>query len=196
MTLLEFIASVVGSLAWPLVVVVAVIVLRAQLRDMVGGITKLRFKYLELDFGRGLKEVEKLAKAIDETQTSPELDAAVVLKDSFHTIAEAERLAADFPEAAITLAWSAVEGELVEAPARLGIKPDWPTFSSVAEQLHETAFINDATYDVFKRMQKLRNMAVHGFGSGRITSDEAREFVVLTRDIVKKLRGLKVPSTS
>ena len=45
-----------------LVVAVAVIILRAQLGDMVGGITKLRFKDLELDFGRELKEASVARK--------------------------------------------------------------------------------------------------------------------------------------
>ena len=57
---LQFFASLAGSLAWPATVVV--VVLRNQCRRFLLTLTRLRYKDLELDFGRELKEVEKKAR--------------------------------------------------------------------------------------------------------------------------------------
>jgi uncharacterized protein YutE (UPF0331/DUF86 family) len=174
---------------------VAVVVLRNELRRVLLTLTRLRYKDLEVDFGRELKEVEKRAKAIDVKPARQRREALAVPKDSIQRLDEAERLAADFPEPAVALAWSAVEDELMNAVMRLAVSPDNPPLNSAlqnARLLRDSAAIDDGMFDILNRMRKLRNVAVHGgAGPGGVTADEAREFIALARGVVEKLRGLR-----
>jgi uncharacterized protein YutE (UPF0331/DUF86 family) len=191
---LQFLASLAGSLAWPATVVVAVVVLRNQLRRVLLTLTRLRYKDLELDFGRELKEVEKKARAIDVKPAGPPR-AIAAPKDSAQTLDEAERLAEDFPEPAVALAWSAVEDELLGAVMRLAILPDYPPYNSAlrnARLLLDQRAIDENTLDILDRLRNLRNMAVHGgAGLAGVSPDEAREFIALARGVVEKLRRLR-----
>lgn len=191
---LQFLASLAGSLAWPATVVVAVVVLRNQLRRVLLTLTRLRYKDLELDFGRELKEVEKKARAIDVKPAGPPPRAIAAAKDSAQILAEAERLAEDFPEPAVALAWAAVEEELMSAVMRLAISPDYPPHNSAlrnARLLLDQRAIDENTLDILNRMRNLRNVAVHGgAGPTGVSPDEAREFIALARGVVEKLRRL------
>lgn len=195
MNWLQFVASVAGSLAWPVTVIAVVVLLRTQLRRVLLTLTRLRYKDLEVDFGRELKEVERKARAIDVTPTGPPPQPATAPKNAAQILAEAERLAQDFPEPAVALAWSAVEDELMGAVMRLAISPDYPPLNSAlqnARLLTEQGAIDQSTLDILNRMRNLRNMAVHG-GAGLtgVSTDEAREFIALARGIVEKLRRLR-----
>jgi hypothetical protein len=192
---LQFLASLAGSLAWPATIVIAVVVLRNPLRRLLLTLTRLRYKDLDLDFGRELREVEKKARAIDVKPTGPAPRDIAAPKDSAQILDEAERLAEDFPEPAVALAWSAVEVELMSAVIRLAIAPEYPPHNSAlrnARLLLDQRAIDENTLDILNRMRNLRNVAVHG-GAGLtgVSPDEAREFVALARGVVEKLRRLR-----
>ena len=51
---LQFLSSVVGSLAWPATVLALVVLLRAPVTRVLLTLTRLKYKDLELDFGREL----------------------------------------------------------------------------------------------------------------------------------------------
>lgn len=192
---LQFIASIAGSLAWPATVVVAVVLLRAQLRRVLLTLTRLRYKDLELDFGRELKEIEKKAKAIDVAPAKPPDRAVEAPKDSAQILAEAERLAEDFPAPSVALAQSAVEHELQITATRLAVSPVDPqlrTAGGDARRLADQGAIDQGTLDILNRMRNLRNMAVHGGGGPiGVSADEAREFIAFGRGIVEKLRRVR-----
>ncbi len=50
MDTLEFIASIIDSLAWPLAIVVLIFILRMPLGKLIPFLERLKFKGLELDF--------------------------------------------------------------------------------------------------------------------------------------------------
>lgn len=194
MNWLEFISSVIGSLAWPATAIVLVVVLRSPLGRILITLTKLKYKDLELDFGRGLKELEAKAKGIDLKPSLLEEQAT-----SKHTatdlLNEAGRLAEDFPQPAVAAGWQAVEAELMSAVQRLAISLDDPPYNSAmknAALLHEQGSIDTPTLDVLNRMRNLRNMAVHGgLDATGVNSNEAREFIALARGVVEKLKALQ-----
>src|ERR1051325_1135276 len=109
---LAFFASIIASLAWPLTVIILVILLRDPLTRVLLTLTHLKYKDLEIDFKRELEELEEKAKAIDVKPQLPEIRASEK-KDTLQFLAEARQLAAQWPEGAVTLAWQAVEHELM-----------------------------------------------------------------------------------
>jgi len=191
---LQFIASVISSLAWPAAVVLLVFLLRLPLTKALLSLTHLKYKDLELDFARGLKELESKAKTI-EVRPQVLKPQFATKKNSAQLLSEAQRLAHDFPEPAVAVAWQAVEDELMATVMRLAISPDPPWHNSAmksAELLLGQGEIDESTIDVLKRMRNLRNLAVHGHGGlGNVTTDQAIEFIALASGVVEKLCGIK-----
>ena len=190
---LQFFASVLGSLAWPATAVALVVLLRVPVARVLLTLTKLKYKDLELDFGRELKQLEEQARVIEVRPTQPKA-LPPTKRDPSDLLSEADRLAQEFPEPAVAVGWQAVEEELMSAVERLAISPDYPRHNSAmknAELLRGQNEIDDTTLDVLNRMRNLRNMAVHGGnGQGRVTTNEAIEFIALARGVVEKLNSL------
>src|SRR3989442_646183 len=182
MDCLQFLSSVVGSLAWPAIVLALVVLLRAPVTRVLLTLTRLKYKALELDFGRELKQLEEQAKAIEVKPQQPKA-LPPAPKGSAQLLEEAARLAQDFPEPAVAVGWQAVEDELMSAAMRLAISSDYPPYNSALKNvqlLKEQNAIDEGTFDLLNRMRNLRNMAVHGTrGLANITIDEAIEFLAL-----------------
>src|SRR5216683_1897421 len=111
MDLLAFIAAVVASLAWPLTVLIALFVLRKQLVELIPGIRRLKYKDLEVDFGKELQRIEAVMDTVEEPPKAKiELPAEVQPEPLPKTQGELlEKLAELSPNAAILESWRNVE---------------------------------------------------------------------------------------
>lgn len=190
---LQFIASLIKSLVWPVTLLILVVLFRVQVGKVLLRLTRLKYKDLELDFGRELKLLEKEAKAID-IAPQPQKSIAPTKRDSSQLLQEAVQLAPSFPEPAVGVAWQAVEDELMQAVLRLAISPDYPAHNSAlknAELLKAQNAVDQRTLELLNRMRNLRNMAVHGGHAIPITTDESLEFAALARGVVEKLQALR-----
>lgn len=54
--MLEFIAKIIGSLAWPATVLVIIFFMRKPIRDLLPFLERLKYKDFELSFRRQLQE--------------------------------------------------------------------------------------------------------------------------------------------
>jgi hypothetical protein len=193
---LTFISSVVGSLAWPVVVITVVFLLKEPLGALLLNLRNLKYKSLELDFRKELKKVEEKAKQLLPDATRPRaITKQSKERDSSQIINEAKRLFEEFPEPAVALAWTAVEVELMDAILRTASSPDYPPYNSAlrnAMYLNEAGYLSEDKIDLIKRMANLRNIAVHKHkGLGSVTVDDAREFIALTEWLVRDLKEIK-----
>lgn len=191
---LEFIASIVGSLAWPVAVVALVMLLREPMQKLLLDLRRFRYKEIEVDFGKEVRELEAKARTAGLKLPKPPELKSPGPKDTAQIIADATRLAADFPEPAVGLAWTAVEHELVQAVMRLAISADYPPYNSPVKNinlLQEQGHIDADTRTLLDRMRNLRNAAVHSSrGMGPITPDEAREFIALSEAVTDQLKRI------
>src|ERR1043166_4069973 len=126
MNVLQFLASLVGSLAWPITIVVLVYLLRVPLVKILLTLTRLRYKDLELDFGREIKQLEKDARALDIDPKVPPASLIPPPKGARDLIGQAIMLTEDYPSPAIGIAWQAVEEGLMAAVMRLQIPVTFP----------------------------------------------------------------------
>lgn len=193
MDALQFLAAVINSLAWPLTTVALVFLLREPVGRVLTTLTRLKYKDLELDFGRELKQIEEKAKAI-EVLPAPTAKAVGGPKEPHELLEEAERLASEFPEPAVAVAWSAIEDGLWQAVERLTNTTAFrgqPASKTIQVLLQREA-IDRETIDVLNRMRNLRNGAVHGRWNafGGVSADEAREFIALARGIHERLGNI------
>ncbi|MNF27232.1 hypothetical protein D3C85_371880 [compost metagenome] len=193
---LTFISSVVSSLAWPGAVITIVFLLKTPLGNLLPTLRNLKYKDLELDFGKELRKAEEKASQVLPAESKPKaISKPQVERDSSKIINESKRLFEEFPEPAVALAWTAVEVELMEAILRTASSPDYPPHNSAlknAMYLKDAGYFGEDKIDLIKRMTNLRNIAVHGQkGLGPVTVYDAREFIALTEWLVKDLRDIK-----
>jgi hypothetical protein len=191
MTLLEFTSSCIASLAWPVTAGVIVWLLRDSIKRLLLTVTSLKYKDLQVDFGRELKELEQKAAVLDIKPASRAAAPAHVQKDPDEFLANAERLMDEFPEPAIALAWSAVEAALEGAVQRLAVSPGDPARRAAADNAHRLAeqnLIDRNTLDVLDRLRALRNAAVHGRSAIQVSALDAQQYVSIARAAVDRLR--------
>jgi hypothetical protein len=100
--------DLVRILVWPAALVALAIVFRRPLSRLLVTITQLRFRDLEIDFGR---ELEKLRSALPD---EPDSDTASVQSAPSPGLALASDAAHAQPVAGVLLAWSAIETRLSE----------------------------------------------------------------------------------
>lgn len=190
---LQFVASLMSSLAWPATIIVLVLILRDPISRVLLTLTKLKYRDVELDFGKELNELEQAAQQIDvHPKKANVIEGAP--KESSQILSEAQTLAETFPRAAVSVAWSAVETEIMAVITQRAISPDYSFYSSPLKNIQilaDSSLIDNLTLQVLDGMRKLRNAAVHAHPKDAdITTDQAREFVFLARGIIDKLKAL------
>lgn len=198
MNYLEFVAAVVGALAWPVATIVLAFLVRSPLRRVLLSLTRLKYKDMEIDFGRELSRIEAEAKSIDLTPAPVPEPYGHGPENSTEQLREAARLTNDFPEPAVALGWAAVEQELQAAAIRLRLAVDQGRSAAplrIIPVLRADGYLDDRMNDILNRMRNLRNMAVHGSYSGQpVTADEAREFLALAGGVIERLKALRKES--
>jgi len=156
---LSFVAALVKALAWPLTVLGIFLVLRRPLTGLVPLLARLKFKDLELDFGRRLAEVSAEVAALPRSRAPAALrggDGDALL-----------RLAATAPRAAILEAWLRLEAAALDAARRRGTTEPISHLRSplrLIESLEETGVIDARQAAVFHELRSLRNSAAHAVG--------------------------------
>ena len=71
MTLLEFIANLVGTLAWPIAVIVVVLLLRTYVPGLLRSLRKVKLSGFEIELERTKFEVEAALTSEDPSTPSP-----------------------------------------------------------------------------------------------------------------------------
>jgi hypothetical protein len=191
---LQFIASLIHSLAWPAAVIVLAALFRKPLKALLLNLSRFKYGNVEINFRHELAQIEAYAKTIDLKPVPRQISSEP--RTAEQILNEAARLIDDFPEPAIALAWTAVEHELKSAATRLGLPSDYHSSGRYIDALQRHGYLDKETHEILRRIQNLRNMAVHGGAApATISSDEAREFVALTAAIVQRLKEIAPRST-
>jgi hypothetical protein len=168
---LTFLSKAIGSLSWPIVVLVLIFILRPHF----GGLLR-RLEELDLPGGTKAKFGSELDKAKETAETE-----AVISPDDEKVL----RLAAEFPEAAILEAYRDVEQLLRVQAETLKLPAARPRL--VMEHLRRESVIDAATMELFQRVTAMRNTAVHAAGDQRPTPGEAMEFRAVCASLLLQL---------
>ena len=191
MTWLEFIAALIGTLAWPLAAAVIAFVLRNPVADLIRSLVKLKYKDLELEFGQLKAASEALPEPPPELgpQPAPERALYTSLNEQIEDIAPRS------PAGAILIAWSAVETALHAAVSRLAISPDPPSSRSPMhnlEQLEKQDLLDKVLADTIHRMRMLRNGVAHQMlNSDPVSVANALEYGQTASKVARTLQRLR-----
>jgi hypothetical protein len=108
---MQFVASVIDSIAWPLVVGVALYLLRKPISGLLPLLRELSYKEFKINFAAETEQIRDLAMAlpvVDSNPSRPRLAFESTLETS--------------PRDAVIEAWAALESSILDAANRLGWK--------------------------------------------------------------------------
>ncbi|MDO6442078.1 hypothetical protein [Marinobacter sp. 2_MG-2023] len=180
---LEFTAEVIKALAWPSAVVIAVVILRTEVANLLGRITKIKHKDSEIDLAQ---EVQAAANSADKVLGN----SAKVGLDSEQ--GRASRLAEDSPRGAILDAWLSVEEAMTGYEKRHGIEyatshaPPHQRIQSIQWSDLDKSSLGQGVLQMLQKLRRIRNEAVHS-SDAEITSETAREYASLAARVRAKL---------
>jgi hypothetical protein len=168
-----FISSIVGSLAWPIVVGTLLYALRAQLPELLKRLRKA-------SLGSGNIELsEVLEKGREERNVvaaeHPEVEANAMQLDELTL-----NLANQFPEAAMMQAYKEVEGVLLQIRKQLDLPPR-TNLRSIVRRLVERGVVDSEVEPLMAGFQQARNAVAHAETDGKITTGQALEYTAQAR---------------
>lgn len=188
MGVLEFVASLVGSLAWPAAVVAAVLILRAPLTRALSGPVK-RWKAgpsgVEVEY-HWQETIEETRAELEQSPEAAQLLAAPPgLDDDLARLVEAS------PRAAVMEAFARVEGGLRAAVGGDASKR-YASARELAQVAKQRGNISEETLRSIEGLAVLRNLAAHDRVAD-LDAARAMEFVVLAEAVLYALHGAKRP---
>lgn len=175
---LTFISKLIESLAWPGVVVAALLLFRGGLTELIPLLRRLKYKEFELDFERRL---ERLQQQVEPGAPEPARSDAP---------AQLLNLARAAPRVGVIAAWLELEEELVKALGRRGFTltdqqrflPERLIRAAISAQL-----IPENIARALRDLAELRNKALAA-PDASLTADLAVQYASLAADVAAKLR--------
>lgn len=157
---LTFVATLVQALAWPALVVLAVVLLRDPLTRLLPTLRSAKYKDLEFQFGEKLGELGDVATQAKLPERELPADWVYRDPDEFTFRHYIERLAPISPRAAIAEAWRGVEVAFTDAAQREGI-PEGRPLTQIVRGLEARGSLPRDALPLVDDLRILRNRAVH-----------------------------------
>jgi len=182
MSELELIVQLAQTLAWPVVTLIIVLILRKPIRQMLTQrpMHKLKAGPLEVEWDRMASEVE----AEIGTPAPPRLPGGV--RDELSSEAAID------PAAAVLAGHTRVDRTLREILSRTDIPTDEVNRAGstvgIARLAHEKGLITAKSLQAIEGITVMRNLARHGSSRG-MTTEQAEDYLVLVDAIVYALRA-------
>jgi hypothetical protein len=176
MTPLEFTASLVASLAWPVAIVVAVLVLRRYIPDLLRGLRKVKISGFELELERTRADVQEALSLQGDGRVRRDVDDLTV------------RASQQDPIASILMSYAALEDELRKRLALAGIggEEKKSAVQLVALGVDKGIFTEESA-EAVRGVSVMRNLAAHG-RADRITVRDAVEYAALVEGTIYSLK--------
>ena len=181
---LAFVASVIGSLAWPSVLLIIFMLLRKPLYGLLPLLQKLKYKEIEVEFTRRVEEVS--AEVVQELPAP--VPPVPLGGDDSESVA---RLAEISPRAAVLESWRSVEAAALEAARRLGgdkFRDKTLTFHAI-RFLEQHPSLDRGVIGLLRELRALRNDAAHA-PDFALSKASALEYGVSCNRVVAYLRQL------
>jgi len=171
MSIFEFIAALVGSLAWPIVVLIVAVIFRRQFSALLARpLASLRAGPLEAVWDRQVAEVEA---ELPGPQSSVTESRAAAGTDRLREVARAA------PAAAVMGAFSEIEEQLHQILVDGGVEPGRGGATQMARRALEAGLVQPEILKAVEGVAVLRNLAAHGRESD-LDQARALDYLALT----------------
>jgi hypothetical protein len=179
---LQFISSLLGTLAWPLTLIGAVLLVRKPLLALLPSLRSLEYDKLKVQFGEQLEKAEAdLSKLPTVIPAAPSLDNASA--ERFEATANVA------PNLAVLQAWFDVEAELKSAAVKVGIEFKRSSPLDAARSLQREGLLDEQTAELMRDLRNMRNLAVHPDEARPITFEQAQRYKLVADRIISALRA-------
>ena len=176
MNAFEFLASVIDSLAWPILVGFSIYTLRNPVGELLQRISKLKYGKLETEFRERLNDI-KLIPGKSSGQ--------IKIDKTSSTSIELEDLAEVSPRTAVLETWIAVEKATTTFCEANGL-PSKYSFQGLFNIAKEKDLDIDHIRTAYQELRLLRNKAVHA-SEFEITPNTAKEYMSAANFIIAEL---------
>jgi len=166
----QFVASVIGSLAWPLAGVTLAVIFKRQIREKLSQIKKFGAAGVNFEIAEQVKEVQKAGEAVELEQADEPRDAIVIDP-------ELVLLAKSFPEAAVLQSFKGLEAVLLRIRQRLPDDKPHRNLNEVLKALADDSQISQNVITLFQSLRKARNTAAHAKDGESMAPGEAIELI-------------------
>ncbi|MGD0408873.1 MAG: hypothetical protein ABSB34_07785 [Candidatus Limnocylindrales bacterium] len=165
----QFVASLVSSLAWPVAVVIVVVVFRGPIGDMIGRLEHVKSPWFE-----------GWAKTIEEARVvlAPSTNAVEAASPSGSLTEKFADLAADSPEEAVAMGWIEVDKRLRQKMIDAGLPVANNSVRQMTDAALQAGFISQGTATAIRKLSTLRLLATGG-QSMYLDSAKAMDFLAL-----------------
>lgn len=181
----QFIASVVGSLAWPVALVSVVAIFHQQLANLLRQIKKIGAAGVNLELSEQVADVRNAGEAV-EAEQSVQPPNVVALDPTLLGLVKS------FPEAAFVQVFKELEGTLLQIRSRLPDDKPHRNLNEVVKALSDQKYITQSAVTLFQKLRDARNAAAHARGEEEMSPAEAIELITQ----VKLLQSLLVKAQS
>lgn len=174
---LEFAASSIDSLAWPVAAVIIAAIFHKQIAGLLAKIRKLNWGDASVELS------EQLDRAEDKSREVPG-DPAMDLDVHF------QQMIAISPSAAILNSWSTIERLLYRLGNDMNLAPqEMRNPIVIVDKLLHQKLITPAVFEMLKDLRGIRNAAVH---QQEVTTTDAMRFYELVNKAIRALDKIKI----
>jgi hypothetical protein len=166
----QFAASVVGSLAWPVAVVVIVFIFKDRIRLLIGHIRKIGAGGVNVELS------EKVEEAIDAGKVV-QVEKGIAAPDIAGLDPTLLQLTKSFPEAALIQSFKELEALILRIRERMPDGRPYRNLYEVLKALEKLEFIPASATALFQSLREARNAAAHGKGEEELSSTEAIDLI-------------------
>jgi hypothetical protein len=152
-----FIIELLKVAAWPVVVGGGLVLLRREIKAVVGSLTRLKYKSFEAEFGRQAAEVRSEAEEMVQLPAAQEA-AARLPTDMLLRLLDVS------PSAAVMEAWRRIENAAREAAIRRGalqVQTGTPSAAKLGSALASNQVLSADHLALYHDLRGLRNQAAH-----------------------------------
>ena len=183
---LTFIAELTKALAWPLSVLVIVILLRKPFSDLIPLLQRLKYKDLEIEFR---KQVQEVRAEVNEELPSAHPSSALASQ----VIDSLKELARVSPRNAVIETWQKVEAAALEAAHKNNVSLPFGEVASplrVIRDLERAHVVDPSKMAIFHDLRALRNQAAHA-PEFALSTQAAIEYAELGWRLTEYLRSAR-----
>mgnify|MGYP001804252813 CR=1 FL=1 len=176
MNWLEFWASLVGSLAWPISAFAIAIAFRKQVLSLLERAHEVGFGDWKLKISQDFDDAEEVARTLPPPPETAEQALSEFRRRRF------SELVSISPNAAIMEEWREIETRLESMAERLGL--DILSRKSplrIMRALREAPVFPDSIVELIEELRNIRNSAAH---SRTVTADDASRFRELSDQVI------------
>lgn len=181
---LTFITELAKAMAWPIVVISIIILLRGSIVELIPLLRKLKYKELELEFS---KEVAELKAEVGISIKGDDEKATLVNSN----ITKILSLVSFSTRAAIMEAWIELESASIFAASSFWGgegKESFRNYARLGEYLFQCKVINDKQLLTFNKLRQLRNKAAHA-SELELSENDAKSYILLAAELVRQIKG-------